>query len=257
LKKQGGKWPDMWQELAEVPLSEWKAWDKWQRSFQILVDDHDGGGGGGYVPPPSSLVEAQGRIFLAQNPLEALEAPSWMVAVCTADEAYRHFYSTDTIRQLDQHFAGVESWCDCRVSSGYVPGEGTGYNVAVQMAHDLGLDGAWGQCETAGEFDNGYAAGSRRMVGNLSALRPDQLEKISSGEVVVSVELYRNCQPGQQPDWKGCNSGVGGNCIAVYADSTPCYYTPVETYKAEGLYVPHQDSVYGVGLTPEDWRALA
>lgn len=54
LKKTAdGKWPNMWDELADVPVSDWKAWDKWQRSFQILVDDHDNAGGGGSpIPPP-------------------------------------------------------------------------------------------------------------------------------------------------------------------------------------------------------------
>jgi len=39
LKKSGGKWPD----ISTLPpdLSTWKAYDKLQRSLQILKTDHD------------------------------------------------------------------------------------------------------------------------------------------------------------------------------------------------------------------------
>jgi hypothetical protein len=95
------------------------------------------------------------------------------------------------------------------------------------------------------------------MVGNLSALEEGSLAKIREGEVLVSVELYRNVQPWMEPDWKGCNDGVGGNCIACYASSTEgASYYSVDKYKQEGLYVSGYDSVYGVGLKPEDWAAL-
>lgn len=40
LKKQGSKWPSI-ETLASTPLDQWKAYDKGQRSLQILVDDHD------------------------------------------------------------------------------------------------------------------------------------------------------------------------------------------------------------------------
>ena len=39
LQKQGNKWPSI--ETLEQPVEEWKAYDKAQRSLQILVDDHD------------------------------------------------------------------------------------------------------------------------------------------------------------------------------------------------------------------------
>jgi len=219
------------------------------------------GGGGNPTPPPSNTDDAKARIFLAQNPLEAIqfEAPRWMHAVCTADHGYRQFYGADVIAQLKGYFASVETWCDCRVPSGYHEGVGTGYDEAVKMSNDLGLSGAWGQCEEQMEWDNAYAAGCRRMVGKISAEVCDdtRLAKVASGEVHLSVELYCNCMPWVVPDWRNANAGVGGNCIACYADATPCNYTSVQWYRSQGYYVPKRDSVYGVGLTSEDWKALA
>jgi hypothetical protein len=40
LVKTGGKWPPL-SSLSTVPLDQWKAWDKLQRTLQILKDDHD------------------------------------------------------------------------------------------------------------------------------------------------------------------------------------------------------------------------
>ena len=41
LKKQGGSWPD----ISTLPsdLDSWKAYDKLQRTLQILKNDHDAG----------------------------------------------------------------------------------------------------------------------------------------------------------------------------------------------------------------------
>jgi hypothetical protein len=183
-----------------------------------------------------------------------------MVPVCTADLNYRGYYSSDTIQQLKNHFGRVEAWCDCKAASGFQEGVGTGYDVAQQMVKDLGLNGpAWGECESSTAFDNGYGAGCRRFVGKLSdeVMGGGRLNHVSSGEVHVTVELYANCMPWVQPDWKNANAGVGGNCPAVYEDSTPCYYTPIQWYKDKGYYVPHRDSVYAIQMKPADWAALA
>lgn len=256
LVKSGGKWPD----ISTLPsdLSTWKAYDKLQRTLQILKNDHD------QVAPPdpspepppdggngsaADLDSVRARIFLANDPLDCLSAPEWMVPVCTADLGYRHYYDSSTIKKLRDRFGAVESWCDCR--------NPTAYSEAVGMCSALGLDSAWGQCETQPEYDHAYHFGSRRMVGNLSALNSQSLDRIRSAEVLVSVELYRNVQPWMLPDWMGCNAGVGGNTIACYASETEgAVYTPVSKYKADGLYVSGQDSVYGVGLKSDDWHSL-
>jgi hypothetical protein len=213
-------------------------------------------------PPPSGdLSTVRGRIFLAQAPLDSLAAPSWMVPVCTADPAYRSWYSPQVIAELRDHFGTVEAWCDCRIPSGYVEDEGTGYDMAVAMVSELSLDGpAWGQCEATHELENGYAGGARRFVGSCDAnvMNETWLNKVKSQEILLSVELYRNKMPWMLPDWRNANAGIGGNCIACYASETEgAYYTPVAAYKEQGLYVAKHDSVYGVGLTHQDWLDLA
>jgi hypothetical protein len=206
-------------------------------------------------PPAPGVSSAQARIFLAHSPLDCLAAPSWMVPVCTADAGYRRWYTPDVIAELRGYFGAVEAWCDCRPA-----GEGTAYSEALAMVDEFGLDGAWGQCETTAEFDAAYDGGARRMVGSINAqvLDDTRLAKVSSGEVLVSVELYRNLQPALQPDWRNANAGIGGNCIACYASDTEgAVYTPVASYRELGYYVPRRDSVYGVALSADDWQALA
>jgi len=220
-------------------------------------------GDGGYDPPPSpsgDLTSVRARIFLAQSPLDCLAAPSWMVPVCTADMGYRNWYSQEIINQLRDHFGTVECWCDCRVASGYQEGHGTGYDVALAMNSEFGLDGAWGQCETTPELENGYNAGARRFIGNCdpNVMNDEWLNKVKSAEILMTVELYRNKMPWMLPDWRNANAGIGGNCIACYASETEgAIYTPVKAYKDQGLYVAKHDSVYGVGLTHQDWLDLA
>jgi len=213
-------------------------------------------GDGGTTPPPSpsgDLSSVRARIFLAQSPLDCLAAPSWMVPVCTADSTYRSWYSPQVIAELRDHFGTVEAWCDCR--------NPTPYSQAEQMVEELGLDGpAWGQCETTGELENGYNAGARRFIGNIdvNVMNDTWLSRVKTGEIKMTVELYRNVQPWMLPDWRNANAGIGGNCIACYASETEgAMYTPVKAYKDLGLYVAQHDSVYGVGLTHQDWLDLA
>jgi hypothetical protein len=197
-------------------------------------------------------------MFLAQAPLDCMAAPNYMIPVCTADLGYREWYTPEVIRQLRSRFAKVEAWCDCRIPSGYVLDKGTGYDVAQQMTAELGLDGPpWGQCENAHEFDNAYAGGARRMIGQLSPLRQDQKNRIASAEVLLAFELYKNIWPWQTLDYENCNAGVGSTAIGCYASSTEgATYYPVSRYISEGLYRPDYDSVYAVGLHPEDWLNL-
>jgi hypothetical protein len=206
------------------------------------------------VPKPGNLAAARARLFLAQEPLACLAAPPFMTPVLTADAGYRDYVSPDVVHQLRARFGRVEAWVDCRT-----PPDGTPFDVAEQMVADFGLDGAWGQCENRGEFDRGYEQGARRFVGSIDVevFDDERLNLVKTGAVLVSVELYRNLQPGMQPDWRGANAGIGGNCIAVYESSTEgAVYTPVADYKRAGLYAAGNDSVYAVGLRAEDWREL-
>jgi len=62
LKKSGGKWPSI--DTLEQPLDQWKAWDKMERAFTILVHDHDAAQGGGSPDPPDP-PPAQGYVKVA------------------------------------------------------------------------------------------------------------------------------------------------------------------------------------------------
>src|SRR5262245_19069429 len=189
-------------------------------------------------------------MFLAQAPLDCMTAGTHMIPVCTADMGYRDWYTTDVIATLRSRFGKVEAWCDCRVDA-------TPYSEAEKMVRDLGLDGpAWGQCETAAEFDNAYQGGAKRMIGQLAGLSQDQRNKVDQDDVHLAFELYRNVWPWQQPDYMG-SDGVGCNAIGCYASASEgAVYYPVSRYKAEGYYVVGRDSVYAVGLHPEDWKEL-
>jgi len=262
-KGADGKWPSI--DSLTIPQDQWGAYDKLERALSITFADHDaaisGGGtppGPNPEPPPGDYLEAaRARIFLANDPLDPVHhgAPRWLVPVCTADQGYRYWYSPDVIAELRSYFnvqGIVESWCDCR--------DPTAYSVALAMADEYGLDGAWGQCETTPEFDHAYENGARRMVGsvNTAVLDDARLAKVASGEVLISLELYCNKNRDLLPDWRNANAGIGGNCIACYgSDSEGAVYTPVSWYRERGLYVPKQDSVYGVGLSPDDWKNLA
>jgi hypothetical protein len=97
------------------------------------------------------------------------------------------------------------------------------------------------------------------MVGSIDAnvLDDRRLARVANGEVLVSIELYRNIQPNLMPDWRNANAGVGGHCIACYeSDTEGAVYTPVSSYRELGYYAPKRDSVYAVGLTADDWQAL-
>jgi len=69
LKKDAkGKWPSI-DTLSDpetgVPLDQWKAWDKMERAFTILVADHDAAQSGGGSPDPPDPPPAQGYLRVA------------------------------------------------------------------------------------------------------------------------------------------------------------------------------------------------
>lgn len=197
-----------------------------------------------HLPPPRpqpSDVTAVGRAWLitAQNPAEALHAPAYYGLAVTADRAYTGQAQAIAAAKLQGRRTAV--WCDC---------DATPASAAIDMARTLGCDLWIGQCETPGQFDHAVAAGGRLLVGNLSALRDDQLALVKAGKVVVINELYRNLQPDQQPDWRNANAGVAGNCVACYGGY------PFRRYLDDRLFIRLRDSVYAVDLTDDDWKVL-
>jgi hypothetical protein len=211
------------------------------------------------TPPPSADVSlAQSWLILGQEPMDALNAPSYYKLAVTADLGYRHWYDAAFFTQA--HGRVIVPWCDCQVPSGYHPGEGTGPDVAIQFMHDLGAPYWMGQAEAPEQFDNAMAADvkPRLIIGDIAHMRDDQIARVKAREVLWVNEAYRNCSgimdPGW-PDWKNANAGIGGNCIAVYEEG-PCHLMPVRDYLARGLYVAHRDSAYGPQMTVADYKAL-
>lgn len=198
------------------------------------------------TPPPSSaLAPYHSILFMAQNPGDALGVPSYYRVAFTADPAYDGYATRAVADQLRNAGHGIYVW--------YVPTE-VSASRAGEVAARIGASLIIGQCETADQFDASIGRGLKGMVGNLSALRPNQLSRVASGEFVVVVEDYWNCGGGA-PDWHNANAGVAGNCVAVYEDGD-CSRKPLSEYVAAGRFVPHRDSVYGPGMTAEDWAAL-
>jgi hypothetical protein len=210
LLKKGpdGKWPDI--STITVPVEQWKAIDKHQRTEQILVDDHDAAiGGGGYVPPTPEIALSlvQNVLILADDPWPALDSPRYYKIWVTADLGYRHLYEDGAfIQAAKDQGREVWSWCDCKA----VLGTGTAPEVAQSMADEYDLDGAAGEGEHSAAFQSGFDAGMTVFVVNLSALTPDQLTLVDGTDAVVTAELYLNKEPGHVVDWKNC-PGVGSN----------------------------------------------
>jgi len=211
-------------------------------------------------PPTVDLSSARNVAFFATVTDSAItyfcRLPKTWKAAFTADHAYPVTDQQIAAVQASGHRAFV--WCDCMTT---LP------DTALAMVeqrrdkddHPL-LDGWYGQAESASQFD--VAIGALRapvaIIGNLSSVRSDQLARVAAGERLFVNELYRNVQPWLQPDWRGANAGVGGNCAAVYASqSEGAVYTPISAYRALGLWNPACDSVYTEGMLEADWKQLA
>jgi hypothetical protein len=245
--------PEAWLARIKAPGYDVKRTKWWKAIKQLEAAAHEPPPRPAPKPPPpppsGALTSVQARMFLADSPRDCLQAPTHMIPVCTADRGYRQWYDAALVGQLRSRFGKVEAWCDCR--------NPTAYTEVEAMIQEFGLDGGWGQCENQAEWDHAYQYGSRRMVGNITALSDSAKKLVSDQTVLLTAELYRNVMPWMKPDYMGCQNGVGGNCIAVYESATEgASYYPVSRYKAEGFYVSGRDSVYAVGLHPEDWAAL-
>jgi hypothetical protein len=204
-----------------------------------------------HLPPPpppdapGALADAQGRIFLGTDPLAVLDYPAWMVPVVSADPNEPEGQQRATIDQLHARFGKVEAWADCMA---------TPYSAAVALVQRLGLQGAWGQCETQPQFDAAVGAGARRLVGKVDASvlgdpGSARFEMVNSRQILVSVEQYGYTPA---PDFRTPSlGGVAGTCIATYqsAEDHPEPRT-VDGYKHLGYYTPHVSSVYVGDGTP-------
>jgi len=266
LKKVDGKWPNMWDELADVPVSDWKAWDKWQRSFQILVDDHDaslpsnGGGDSGYVPPADSSLArmAQNVIFCAQHSETALQSPHKYSVALTADPAYSAWATQSIVDQFHAQGRLVFAW---GVQTQIPP------QSIVDLANRLGMDGSIGQSETQEEYETAVAFGFGIQVGNPNAWnqasREDANRRIANGTLAVIGECYTNLGGPWPKDYSAGGVNIASICLGVYDGSNEQpgsgWNPSVAAYKENcpesmwttcGVY-------HAAGVNPSEWPLLA
>lgn len=205
-------------------------------------------------PAPDNSL-AQSWLILGQDPLDALNAPAYYKLAITADLGYRHYYDANFFEKARAQSRVIVPWCDCRPSP-----DGTPPEVAIQWMHELGAPFWMGQGEWPAEMDAAMNASvrARVIVGDIAHMRADQVQQVKDRLVLWVNESYRNCSHNMDPgwpSWENANAGIGGNCIAVYAEGV-CTTMRVTEYTTAGLFVARRDSAYGPQMTVADYRAL-
>ncbi len=213
------------------------------------------------VPSPSPVPSTdraphKAVLFHAGDVLDWTGAPSFYWRSLSADVGQQWLTAGFVGAARKASLGFVTAWCDCR------PSGGTDAQYAINAARAFGLKGWHAQAETAAQFDHALQRGRENglmplaFVGNLGALRPDQLALVARGDVKFIVETYYNVQPGLQPDWKGANAGIGGNCVAMYASDTEgAQRVALSTMRADGRFSRGNDSIFTPGSQPEDVAA--
>lgn len=202
--------------------------------------------------PGIDLRDVQRCLFLVDDISRVFDTHDRLL-IATADLTYRHYYTSEFLTGAISS-GRFRVWCDCH---------STFPQTALQWLDDLGLphNFFYGECESAPAFDVGYSGGARRMVGNMSVLHPnavddprhDQLDKVNSGEVLITNETYFNRDPNYGVDWRS-SDGVGSNTLACYASSSePATYYPFDKQHEDGKANPATDCYYMTGLDKRDW----
>jgi hypothetical protein len=220
-------------------------------------------------PAPTPTPPAQGRLTAMRNLLvfasvtdDAVQqacrlGPSWRI-LYTADPAYR-------VTQTQMNAAkaagmGPYTWIgpDCP------PTMATEFRDRW-AASGITVPGWYGEGETTPGFDQhtGFTPWPTiGLIGNLTALRPDQNAQVKNGSVLFSWERYLNKADQQIGNFNaylnntGPYQGLGGFCGAVYESAGEgATYLSVAQQVANGWVEPRQ-SWYVEGFRPEDWQAL-
>ncbi len=205
--------------------------------------------GRGYyaIPAPPAKPVASVRnplalyvLFAAQEPLQALHASKRYTVALSADRAYRD-QSVAAIGPLHDAGHAVAGWCDCRVDGGTSAAEG------LEFVHQYGLAYFIGQAESPAEFDNAMSVNAPVVVGNITALRQDQIDRISRGDTALICEDYWNEGGG-----RANHPAITAWCAGIYP--TPLWNPQIHNYRSAGRWA-EGDGLYHVAAV-EDWENL-
>jgi hypothetical protein len=221
---------------APKHIPDW-AWDRYKKEYALLHPK----------PPPvpfDPTAPYRSVLFLAGSMLDVLQAPTSYKAAVTADPTYDQHASADQSAQLRAAGYQVYVW--------YVPTE-VSKQRAEEVANRLSASRIIGQAESTAQYAASKADGLKAVVGNITSLNGEQLAEVAAAQMIFVNETYYNVQPWLKPDWRNANDGIAGNCLAVYGSTSEgAKYTPLVTQP----FVRGRDSVYAVGMQPEDWAVL-
>lgn len=185
--------------------------------------------------PKPNLPPARNVVFVAEQPLSALKAPSWCIPALTADPAYP--LTDDDVYQLRKRFPILAAW-------------GVQTQIGAQRMRDFqaahGLDYIIWQGETSAEYQTAIENGAGVIVGNSNAWTDDQrldaIKRISAGSLAFIFETYTN----EGDPWPKDSSSGGvppaSFCLGLYAAKshpTLADYkanTPVASWPSVSVY---------------------
>lgn len=197
-------------------------------------------------PPPAPVTspyqdQARLVVFSAQEPEKGLNASSKYAIAFSADFAYRYPDLANRIKAARDQGHRVAGWCDCR------PVGGTPAAVGKAFVEEFKLDYFIGQAESAAEFDDAMSVGAKVIVGNITALRSDQLERIAKDKLGWIQEDYWN------EGWGRAESPlITAYCAGIYA--TVLWDPQIHNYTAAGRWRAGDGIYYSAGV--KDWSGL-
>ncbi len=194
------------------------------------------------VPPVRNPL-ALYVLFAAQEPLQALHAPAKYTVALSADLAYRD-ESVAAIKPLHDAGHTVAGWCDCRSDGGTSALEGIQFVRENRLAYFIG------QAESPAEFDNAMSVEAPVVVGNITALRQDQIDQIARGDTALIQEDYW-CE-----GWgRAQHPAITAWCAGIYPTPLWAYPEPtIVTYRGAGRWADG-DGLYHVAAVT-DWQNL-
>lgn len=188
--------------------------------------------------PPRNL--SQYVVFCAQEAEKALHSPPKYKIAVSADKAYRD--GTLAVLPELKKVHGVPGWCDCRPAP-----DGTPASVGAAFVKEYGLAYFIGQAENAAQFDDAMSVGARCVIGNITSLRQDQIDKMQKDGIEFIQEDYWN------EGWgRAQHPAISAYCAGIYP--TALWNPQIYNYRQAGRW-REGDGLY-YAATVEDWENL-